>query len=68
MIAAAQRLVVVADHTKWGTVGLSRIAQLEDASVLVTDSRLPASARKELSDRVSDLVVAEVPDQSRESP
>jgi DeoR/GlpR family transcriptional regulator of sugar metabolism len=59
MVAAAGRLVVVADHTKWGTVGLSRIARLEDASVLVTDSGVTAAARRVLSDRVGELVVAD---------
>jgi DeoR/GlpR family transcriptional regulator of sugar metabolism len=58
MVAAAGRLVVVADHTKWGTVGLSRIARLEDASVLVTDSDISPSAREALSERVGELIVA----------
>ncbi|MGZ4594442.1 MAG: DeoR/GlpR family DNA-binding transcription regulator [Actinomycetes bacterium] len=60
MIAAAGRLVVVADHTKWGTVGLSRIARLADASVLVTDSGVAAAAQQALSDQVGRLVVADV--------
>lgn len=58
MIAAAGRLVVVADHTKWGTVGLSRIARLQDASVLVTDSGISATAREALDDQVGELVIA----------
>lgn len=58
MVAAAGRLVVVADHTKWGTVGLSRIARLEDASVLVTDSGLSAAAREALGEHVGELVIA----------
>ena len=58
MVAAAGRLVVVADHTKWGTVGLSRIARLQDASVLVTDADISAPAREALSERVGELVVA----------
>jgi DeoR/GlpR family transcriptional regulator of sugar metabolism len=62
MVAAAGRLVVVADHTKWGTVGLSRIARLDDASVLVTDAGLPRSAQAELSERVEELVVVDVPE------
>ena len=37
LIASAERVVVVADHTKWGVRGLSRIAQLGEADVLVTD-------------------------------
>jgi DeoR/GlpR family transcriptional regulator of sugar metabolism len=58
MVAAARRLVVVADHTKWGTIGLSRIARLEDASVLVTDAGISPEAQDLLADRVGELVVA----------
>ncbi|MEM9132908.1 MAG: DeoR/GlpR family DNA-binding transcription regulator [Actinomycetota bacterium] len=43
-IAAAERVIVVADHTKWGIRGLARIATLGDADVLITDTRLPARA------------------------
>src|SRR5947199_26608 len=37
MARAARRVVVVADHTKWGTIGLSSIIALDEADVLVTD-------------------------------
>jgi DeoR/GlpR family transcriptional regulator of sugar metabolism len=60
MIEAAGRLVVVADHTKWGTVGLSRIARLDDAAVLVTDDGIGEAARKTLAERVDTVVVAPV--------
>lgn len=59
LVAAAERLVVVADHTKWGTVGISSIAALDDAHVLVTDSGLAAPAREVLADAVGELIVAE---------
>lgn len=38
IVAAAGQLVVVADHTKWGETGLSRIADLDDVDLLVTDA------------------------------
>jgi len=38
MVAAAGRLIVLADHTKWGVTGLSRIADLAEVDVLVTDA------------------------------
>lgn len=60
-VDAARRLVVVADHTKWETVGLSGIAPLRDADVLVTDSGLSAEARETLSAEVGELIIAEVP-------
>ncbi|MFC3501263.1 DeoR/GlpR family DNA-binding transcription regulator [Micromonospora krabiensis] len=57
LVAAADRLVVLADHTKWGTVGISSIVELAAAQVLVTDDRLPADARGVLGDRVGELVM-----------
>ncbi|GJF06404.1 DeoR/GlpR family DNA-binding transcription regulator [Pseudonocardia sp. D17] len=61
LVEAGQRLVVVADHTKWGTVGISTIAALGDADVLVTDDGLAADARAVLAGEVEELVVAPVP-------
>ncbi|KAB1140947.1 DeoR/GlpR transcriptional regulator [Micromonospora sp. AMSO12t] len=57
LVAAADRLVVLADHTKWGTVGISSIVELSAAHVLVTDDRLSPDARRALDDRVGELVV-----------
>jgi DeoR/GlpR family transcriptional regulator of sugar metabolism len=59
MAQSARRLTVLADHTKWGVVGLCGITPLEDATTLITDSGLPAEARELLSDRVGDLIVVE---------
>jgi DeoR/GlpR family transcriptional regulator of sugar metabolism len=56
-IAAAERFVVVADHTKWGVRGLSRIAPLGEASVLITDGGLAEEARSLLSEHIGELVV-----------
>jgi len=56
---AARRLVVVADHTKWGVLGISTIAQLEEADVLITDAGLDSDAREALEERVGALVLAE---------
>src|SRR5439155_22339665 len=42
LVAAARVLVVVADHTKWGVVGLSSFAPLERADVHITDTSLDA--------------------------
>jgi DeoR/GlpR family transcriptional regulator of sugar metabolism len=59
-VASARRLVVVADHTKWGVVGLTTMASLRDAHILVTDDRLRADARTLLSEHVGELVLASV--------
>lgn len=59
MVAAARRVVVLADHTKWETVGIATIAPLEDADILITDAGLPAEARAQLAERVGELVIAD---------
>ncbi|MEU1720841.1 DeoR/GlpR family DNA-binding transcription regulator [Actinomadura sp. ATCC 39365] len=59
LVEAASRLVVLADHTKWGTVGISTIAQLDEADVVVSDTGLPQAARQALSERAGRLVLAE---------
>lgn len=47
-IAAAARLAVVADSSKWGTIGLSTIAPLAEAGVIFTDDQLDRVARTAL--------------------
>ncbi len=37
LIRSARRVVVVADHTKWGTVALGSFARLDEVDTLVTD-------------------------------
>ncbi|MEU8185497.1 DeoR/GlpR family DNA-binding transcription regulator [Micromonospora sp. NPDC049044] len=59
LVAAADRLVVLADHTKWGTVGISSIVELAAAHVLVSDDRLPAPARRVLGEQVGELIMVE---------
>ncbi len=58
LVAAARHVVVLADSSKWGVVGLASIADLEAVDVLVTDDGLPAAAREVLAARVGRLVVA----------
>jgi DeoR/GlpR family transcriptional regulator of sugar metabolism len=60
LVSAAQRVVVLADHAKWGLVGLASIARLSDAHVLITDARTPQRARAVLAEHVAQLVVADV--------
>ncbi|MFI6937812.1 DeoR/GlpR family DNA-binding transcription regulator [Streptomyces sp. NPDC050418] len=58
LVQSARRVVVVADHTKWGTVGLSSFARLEQVDTWVTDGGLPDEVRHEVADRVRRVVVA----------
>ncbi|MDJ0460281.1 DeoR/GlpR family DNA-binding transcription regulator [Streptomyces sp. H27-C3] len=58
LVHAARRVVVVADHTKWGTVGLSSFAALDEVDTLVTDGGMPAHDRAEIDELLPGLVVA----------
>jgi DeoR/GlpR family transcriptional regulator of sugar metabolism len=60
LVAAAQRVVVLADSTKWGTVGIASIAALRQADVLVTDAGLAEETRNRLREQVGELIVVEV--------
>lgn len=60
LVASGRRLVVVADHSKWGVIGISSIARLEEADTLVTDDGLGAEARGLLDATVGELIVAPV--------
>ena len=57
-VKAARKVTVVADHTKWGIVGLSSFADLDEVDTLITDSGLPDEARTPLADRVGQLIIA----------
>ncbi|MFI6758541.1 DeoR/GlpR family DNA-binding transcription regulator [Micromonospora sp. NPDC050417] len=57
LIAAAERLVVLADHTKWGTVGISSMAELGAAHTVVTDEGLPEPTRATIREHVTELVI-----------
>ena len=59
LIATARRVIVVADNSKWGVIGLSRIATLAQVDVLVTDAELDSSARRMVAEQVGRLIVAQ---------
>ena len=58
LIACASDVVVLADHTKWGVVGLARIAPLEVVDVLICDDALPDDARLAAGAAVGRLLIA----------
>jgi DeoR/GlpR family transcriptional regulator of sugar metabolism len=60
LIAAARRVVVLADHTKWGLVGIATIMPLVGAHVLVTDAGIDRKALTCLRSHVAEVVTAEV--------
>ncbi len=56
---ATQRLVVLADHTKWNVTGLSSIAALHDADTVVTDATISQAARDSLDEHVGRVLIAD---------
>ncbi|NUU20146.1 MAG: DeoR/GlpR transcriptional regulator [Streptomycetaceae bacterium] len=59
LIAAARRVAVVADHTKWGVTGLSSFAALDHVDYFVTDDNLPDEARAALGEHGAEVIIAE---------
>jgi DeoR/GlpR family transcriptional regulator of sugar metabolism len=57
-VASARRVVAVADHTKWGTIGLSTFASLSEVDTLVTDVGLPVEIRAAVAEQVRSVVIA----------
>src|SRR4051812_26782725 len=66
LVAAGRRLVVLADSSKWGVIGISSIARLDEADTLVTDDGLDLDARAVAEEVVRELVIAPVAGRSRE--
>ena len=60
LVESAREVVVLADSSKWGVVGLAGIGPLELAATVITDSLLPDDARRTLGDFVEQVVVVDV--------
>jgi DeoR/GlpR family transcriptional regulator of sugar metabolism len=68
LIETGRRLVVVADHTKWGVVGISSIGRLDEADVLISDSELPPRAQEILRMTTRELVIVPCPEREPNEP
>jgi DeoR/GlpR family transcriptional regulator of sugar metabolism len=60
-VNSAQEVVVVADSSKWGVVGLADIGPLEIAAAIVTDSGISPEALRVLEEAVETVLVVDVP-------
>jgi len=49
----------VADHPKWGIVGLSSFAALNEVDTLITDSQLHPEASELIAEQVGELILAD---------
>ncbi|MGX1934062.1 DeoR/GlpR family DNA-binding transcription regulator [Microbacterium resistens] len=58
LMAAGREVVVLAEHGRWGVVGLTTVADLSDIDRLITDDGLDETARERLAAHVGTLHVA----------
>lgn len=69
LVNAASQTVVLADHSKWGAVGLSHILDLGDVDVLICDDALPEDLVTDAEQMVGTLVlVSSAPNHHRAAP
>jgi DeoR/GlpR family transcriptional regulator of sugar metabolism len=59
IIAVAKESIVVADHTKFGKVGLEKAANLEEVSIIITDSAVDQKVAQTVSEKTR-LIIAGV--------
>ncbi|WP_394940050.1 DeoR/GlpR family DNA-binding transcription regulator [Psychromicrobium sp. YIM B11713] len=55
LVAASRRVVVLADHSKWGIMGVSSIASFEEVEEVISDDGLAPEAIALLRERVTSL-------------
>ncbi len=67
LVANARRVVVVADSSKCRTVGLSRIAPLDAADMVITDDGLPSEGRRVLGEACELILVHRSDDDARQA-
>lgn len=61
MIESAQKLVVLADSSKFGKRGLGKVCGLEQVHSVITDSGVPPGVVKDLEERDVHVIVAKTP-------
>lgn len=57
LAAAGREAIVLADHGKWGVVGLTTIMDLHEIDRLITDDALDDEAQRALAEHVGELTV-----------
>ena len=68
LIETGGRLVVTADHTKWGITGVSTIARLDRADIVITDHGLSQEARAILAEQAGQLLLTGSDDDASRPP
>jgi len=57
LIEAGRRLMVLADHTKWGTIGISSVGRLQEADTIITDAGLDPLALSQMAASVRRVIL-----------
>ncbi len=57
MIKAAQRVIVLADSTKFGRRGFSRICSMDEVDMIITDNEVPASYVENMEESGIELII-----------
>ena len=66
-VEVSRLIIVLADHTKWDTIGLSTICPLSNADVLITNDALDSEARESIEAQVGELIVVESAEPGKDS-
>ena len=59
MMNAAHKVIVLADSSKFMRRGFTKIADITDVDIIVTDSGIPQSVRDQLVDKGVEIIIAE---------
>ena len=59
LVEAGRRLVVLADHTKWGVIGVSSVARLEDVDTIITDTGIDPAASSLIASVAHHLILVD---------
>lgn len=58
MMKSAQKIIVLADSTKFGRRGFAKICNIEDIDIIITDNRLPQPTRDQIEAMGIELIIA----------
>ena len=59
MMRAAQKVIVLADSSKFMRRGFSKIADIGEVDLIITDSGVPVAMRERLEERGIELIIAD---------
>ena len=61
MIQMAQKVIIMADSTKFGRRGLGKIGSLDQVDYIITDSNVPSGTIRQLEETGIKLIIADKP-------